>query len=103
MLRIFSGDEEGGLFVEGNEKKSQFHNARNLTRHAVLLKTIQKANQLNINSSTLVHLNNKTIKKSAQNLIQKMTSLIVMAHFSSFKNEIPVFSCAAMVNVWYVG
>lgn len=63
MLRIFSGDEEGGLFVEGNEKKSQFHNARNLTRHAVLLKTIQKANQLNINSSTLVHLNNKTIKK----------------------------------------
>ncbi len=32
-----------------------------------------------------------------------MTSLIVMAHFSSFKNEIPVISCAAMVNVWYVG
>ncbi len=64
MLRIFSGDKEGGLFVEGNEKKSQFHNARDLTQHAALLKTIQKANQLNINSSTLVHLNNRMIKKN---------------------------------------
>jgi len=55
MLRIFSGGGAGGLFEEGNKKEAQFHNAMYLTRHDVLLTSIQK--QINLKLNYLVHLN----------------------------------------------
>lgn len=59
MLRIFSRGGEGGLFEEGNEKKSQFHNAMNLRGafNALLCKKKQIQKQINLILNYLVHLN----------------------------------------------